>query len=182
MSNWLTHSIVGLFIFTLTSHSLGGVDRVSVKLVRNYSYFLKFSQSTVKLVDGLYRRLNYPDDVLIVRLMRFLLVDLNGDKRRDAVVILSQSGGGSGTFYEITALLTKNGEVYQTDSFVIGDRISVEKFKILKNHEYPRILLEVHNWSPDEVFLRKTEFCFTLVKTLNPHQPFQLVECGLEGR
>ena len=56
--------------------------------------------------------------------------DLNGDGVPDVGFILTQTGGGSGTFYyAVAALKTTNG--YQgTDAFLLGDRIAPQTTEI----------------------------------------------------
>jgi hypothetical protein len=49
--------------------------------------------------------------------------DLNRDAYDDAVVFVTYSGGGSGTFYYIAAALQENGEFSGTNSILLGDRI-----------------------------------------------------------
>lgn len=56
--------------------------------------------------------------------------DLNGDGAEDHAFWITQSTGGSGTFYYVVAAL-KDGESYKTgNAFYIGDRISPESTQI----------------------------------------------------
>lgn len=56
--------------------------------------------------------------------------DLNGDGMNDVAFILTQTGGGSGTFYyAVAALKTKDG--YQgTNGILLGDRIAPQTTEI----------------------------------------------------
>ena len=72
--------------------------------------------------------------------------DLNGDGKNDVVLILSQDGNGSGTFYYVViALQTENG--YQGSNAVfLGDRIQPEMIVI--NDQM--IEVQYKDRSPDE--------------------------------
>lgn len=56
--------------------------------------------------------------------------DLNGDGQEDVVFLLTQSGGGSGTFYyAVVALKTASG--YQgTNAILLGDRIAPQTTEV----------------------------------------------------
>ena len=57
--------------------------------------------------------------------------DLNADGKPDAAVILTLTGGGSGTFYYLAALLgTGAGNGDATNAILLGDRITVESVKV----------------------------------------------------
>lgn len=100
---------------------------INENTIRNYTYFLDFSKQRVSLKDGYARQGSHPDDYLEVRLKHHLIRDLNSDGLKDAVVILASSPMGSGSFFELTALIaSKNGgAVYQSNSIHLGDRIVI---------------------------------------------------------
>jgi hypothetical protein len=56
--------------------------------------------------------------------------DLNGDGLPDKAFIVSDSTGGSGTFYYVVAALRKDGEYTTTNAFYIGDRIAPQSTEI----------------------------------------------------
>ena len=59
--------------------------------------------------------------------------DLNGDGTKDVVFLLTQQGGGSGTFYYVAAAL-KEGEGYKgTNALLIGDRVAPQTTEIRGN-------------------------------------------------
>jgi len=78
-----------------------------------------------------------PPDYKHVRLDSFVIKDLNGDHEQDAVVILAQNSGGSGTFYEITALLSRGRDIVQTNSIYLGDRVRIEKLQVENKNGFP---------------------------------------------
>ncbi len=57
--------------------------------------------------------------------------DLNGDGVPDAAFILTQSGGGSGTFYYVAAAIkTVDGGYEGTTAYLLGDRIAPQTTQI----------------------------------------------------
>jgi len=62
-----------------------------------------------------------------------LTTDLNGDGRTDEVFLLTQSSGGSGTFfYVVAALNTEHGYV-GSDGYLLGDRIAPQTTGVSQN-------------------------------------------------
>ncbi len=59
--------------------------------------------------------------------------DINGDGKNDAVIILSQDGGGSGIFVYLAAYVSGNVEYKGSNAVFIGDRISPESITVLKS-------------------------------------------------
>src|SRR5260221_5239002 len=57
--------------------------------------------------------------------------ELNADGKPDAAVILTSSGGGSGTFYYVAGVLgTAHGKGDTTNAIQLGDRIVVDAVRI----------------------------------------------------
>ena len=56
--------------------------------------------------------------------------DVDGDGRADAVVILVNQPGGSGTFYYLAALLNGAAGVTATPAVLLGDRIKVNAVRL----------------------------------------------------
>lgn len=54
--------------------------------------------------------------------------DLNGDGVNDSAVLLTQSGGGSGTFYYVAADL---GNGSGTNALLLGDRIAPQNIQVI---------------------------------------------------
>ncbi len=57
--------------------------------------------------------------------------DLDGDGRDDVAFILTQDGGGSGTFYYFVARLNKVGVRLGSDGVLLGDRIAPQSTVML---------------------------------------------------
>ena len=67
-----------------------------------------------------------------------LKTDLDGDGREDVAFVLTQEGGGSGTFfYAVAALNTERGYV-GSDGYLLGDRIAPQSTNVSQNprHKY----------------------------------------------
>lgn len=79
-----------------------------------------------------------------------LRTDLNADGREDVVFLLTQQGGGSGTFfYVVPALNTANGYVGGT-AFFIGDRIAPQNINL--DEDGTTIIVNYADRKPDEPF------------------------------
>lgn len=72
--------------------------------------------------------------------------DLDGDGSDEAVVLLWETSGGSGTFDYLAVVGTRNGVPYNLGSALIGERIQVRSGRILGN----RIELDVIEAGPDD--------------------------------
>ncbi len=56
--------------------------------------------------------------------------DLDNDGREDAVFLVTQDGGGSGTFYYVVAVLNTAHGYVGSNSYFIGDRIAPQSINI----------------------------------------------------
>jgi len=56
--------------------------------------------------------------------------DLDGDGVDDAVVVLVSSGGGSGVFYSLVAVMQRNGRLETPAVRSLGDRIKINEINI----------------------------------------------------
>jgi heat shock protein HslJ len=72
--------------------------------------------------------------------------DVDGDGTDEAVVLLWESSGGSGTFDYIAVVGTRNGVPYNLGSALIGERVQVRTGRIIGN----RIELDVVEAGPDD--------------------------------
>jgi hypothetical protein len=76
--------------------------------------------------------------------------DLDADGANDAVIILTQSHGGSGTFYYIAAALKdrKTNKYVGTNGVLLGDRIAPQNFVIEKG----TVIVNYADRNPGEAF------------------------------
>lgn len=81
----------------------------------------------VKLKNG-----NWAKDQDEVSMTDVALGDLNKDGITDAAAIYYTSGGGTGRFFNVTALVNKNGRLMAVDNKVLGDRVGVRGLRISK--------------------------------------------------
>lgn len=122
--------------------------------VKNFVYRLSFGEEgPVQLKNGSYIH-PYPE-YRRVWIDRFLIEDVDGDGLPDALVVLAQNGGGSGTFFELTALFSRNGTLSQTNSIFLGDRVKIDDIKVVEKEnpaegafEPKKIILEM--WTHKE--------------------------------
>ncbi len=70
-------------------------------------------------------------------------VDLDGDGRMDTVFLLTQSRGGSGTFYYIVGALNTPQGYVGSHGLLIGDRIAPQTTEISKN-EFDKTIVTVN--------------------------------------
>ena len=102
--------------------------------LENAEYRSKWSaKGKIKLSDGIYQEKIVPDSnsELVIKLSyRMAFGDLNGDGVEDAAVILVSDPGGSGTFYDLAAVIDSRGQAKHVASAFLGDRVKVEELSI----------------------------------------------------
>lgn len=111
----------------------GGDDGLTEDAVRNATYKTEFTLSgEVTLEGGEHREAAAPGSAsqIVIAMQQVAIGDLNGDGVDDAAVILASSGGGSGTFFTLEALVSEDGEPVNVASELLGDRIGVESVTI----------------------------------------------------
>jgi peptidoglycan/xylan/chitin deacetylase (PgdA/CDA1 family) len=87
----------------------------------------------VTLTDGEYREKYMPDSATELRISLAPLRvygDLDGDGDADTAVILISDPGGSGTFYDLVAVLNEAGSPHPVASTFLGDRVFIRSFTI----------------------------------------------------
>ena len=101
--------------------------------LRNATYPASVSPRGAPLRDGLYEAEAAPGSAsrIIVRLADVgAFGDLDGDADTDAVVVLTSSGGGSGTFVEIAAVRDEDGVARPAATALLGDRVLVREVRV----------------------------------------------------
>lgn len=120
----------------------------------------------VTLTDGLYEGEPFGEGDPARPTVRYidnsaLYGDLDGDGVEDAVVFLSESGGGSGNFVYVAAQRNQNGQPVDAGAVVLEDRIQVKSATI----EAGQIKLEITAEGPGDAACcksHKTQKTFTL--------------------
>jgi len=91
------------------------------------------AKGKIKLNDGIYQEKVVPESAteLVIKLSdKMAFGDLNGDGAEDAAVILVSDPGGSGTFYDLAAVINSGGKANHAASVFLGDRVKVEDISI----------------------------------------------------
>ena len=107
---------------------------LTINVLKKAEYRSKWSaQGKIKLTDGIYREQIVPgsNSKLEIKLSdRIAFGDLNGDGVEDAAVILVSDPGGSGTFYDLAAVLNSRGRAKDVARAFLGDRVKLEELRI----------------------------------------------------
>jgi hypothetical protein len=74
--------------------------------------------------------------------------DLNGDGLADAAFVLTQTSGGSGTFYYVVAALRTESGYTGTNAILLGDRIAPQTLEVKDG----RLVANYAERKPDEPF------------------------------
>ena len=72
--------------------------------------------------------------------------DLDGDGTREAVVLLSESSGGSGSYLYVAAVGRRNGSLLNLGTSLIGDRVQVRSIRVAEG----QIELDVVQQGPED--------------------------------
>lgn len=116
--------------------------------VKNYKYYLTFPKRHVQLKDGKYEEGRDPATYLKVKLIGYVIEDLDGNGTDDAGAILEITPVGGGSFFELTALIadTEDDFIRQTNSILLGDRLKIDSFSAKSG----KIMLKMTVHGPDD--------------------------------
>jgi hypothetical protein len=98
----------------------------------------------VKLTNGVAQTEAAPGSASKVTTRYFgneVKTDLNGDGREDVAFILTQEGGGSGTFYYAVAALQSDRGYVGSDGFLLGDRIAPQSTNMSQNPKHKQVVV-----------------------------------------
>ena len=126
------------------------VAPLTEEALRNASYQSEWpTDGNAELTDGVYRE-KYMEgaasEIVVAMHPMFALGDLDGDGAEDAVVILVASGGGSGSFYSLEAVLNQAGNPHHVASAALGDRAQLESLSVASG----RITVEMVTHGPND--------------------------------
>lgn len=110
------------------------IPPLTLEALKNAEYQSEFAKDhKAKLTDGTYREKYQPGaatELVISLYPKYALGDLNGDGIDDAAVILVANPGGSGTFYDLAAVINQNGTPTNVASQLLGDRVQIKSISI----------------------------------------------------
>ena len=107
--------------------------------------------TTIQLVNGLSEVEAAPGSAAKITTRYFgneAFGDLNGDGEQDAAFIVTQTTGGSGTFFYVVAVLSSASGYTGTDAVLLGDRIAPQTTTI----ENGLLVVNYADRKPDESF------------------------------
>jgi hypothetical protein len=109
---------------------------------KNAQYILNGTR--VKLADGFSETEIAPGSASKTVTRYFgneLYTDLDGDGTEDVAFILTQEGGGSGTFFYAVAALNKENGYVGSEGYFLGDRIAPQATTISPNPRHVRVVV-----------------------------------------
>jgi hypothetical protein len=124
---------------------------LTVEMLMNAVYHSEWpAEGVAKLTDGEYEEEIVPGAAskltIVVYPDMYAFGDLNGDGVDDAAVVLATSGGGSGTFISLEAVLNDQGTPKHVASAELGDRTKIESVAI----ESGEITVELVTHGPND--------------------------------
>jgi hypothetical protein len=124
---------------------------LTVDMLKNAEYHSEWpAEGVAKLTDGEYQEEIVPGAasklIIVVYPDMHAFGDLDGDGTDDAAVILATSGGGSGTFISLEAVINDQGTPKHVASAELGDRAKIESVLI----ESGEITVELVTHGPDD--------------------------------
>jgi hypothetical protein len=140
--------------------------------LRNATYQHEFPKDgQAQLQDGTYEEAieGSASKIHIAMMDLVAFGDLNGDGIWDAAVVLEASGGGSGTFRSLEAVVNEDGAPVHVASALLGDRVQIEE--LIVADLYIKVQMVTHG-----------EGDGMCCPTLRVVQLYQLTEDGLELR
>jgi len=108
---------------------------LTVEMLKNAEYHSEWpAEGVAKLMDGEYQEEIVPGSasklIIVVYPDMHAFGDLNGDGVDDAAVVLATSGGGSGTFISLEAVINDKGTPKHVASAKLGDRAQIKSVVI----------------------------------------------------
>ncbi|MBI5873313.1 MAG: hypothetical protein HZB36_04130 [Candidatus Omnitrophica bacterium] len=122
-------ALVGSICFLLLSIFVSRCYAAApAEIFGNITYVIYYGpyEEKVKLIDGKYEMPGY---IYIYYKDKYVYGDFNNDGLRDAAVLFSESGGGSGTFYRLAFLINDGQQLVHKDTCYLGDRVVIYSLK-----------------------------------------------------
>lgn len=133
-------------LFSLNGYCEDKYLPLTEESILNTHIFTSFKERKVKLTNGIYRE-KTPNPQKRVAVLKDLIVrgDLNNDGNEDIGVIYVENGGGNGESVILAVFLNEKGKPRNIDSYLIGDRIYVEKIYYKKASIFVQAVIQGEN-------------------------------------
>lgn len=124
---------------------------LTLEALKNAAYLSEWpADGVAQLVDGEYEEEIVPGAAskLVIAFYQdmYAFGDLDGDGVEDAAVVLATSGGGSGTFISLEAVINDRGTPNHVATASLGDRVEVKSVAI----EAGKITVDMVTHGPDD--------------------------------
>jgi hypothetical protein len=142
------------------------------KILENGEYYIQMYDRTVTLKERKFEGGSWnpgeENSYLSVGMEKYALGDLNADRIDDAAIILYSSGGGSGCFIELWAVINRGGKPKQIANISLGDRTEIKSLEIVAG----KIAIDIDNprFYPGQ--RKVVKYRLTGGKLIGPH-PFR---------
>ena len=141
------------FLQSFTFATEGAVEGqpLTLEALKNAAYLSEWpADGVAQLVDGEYEEEIVPGAasklVIVFYPDMYAFGDLDGDGIEDAAVVLATSGGGSGTFISLEAVINDQGTPNHVATAFLGDRVEVKSVAI----ESGEIMVDMITHGPDD--------------------------------
>lgn len=134
--------------------SMSGGDLAAAGGYKDATYVINGERVT--FVNGVAETAAAPGSATRVMTRHFgneLVTDLDGDGREDVAFVVTQTTGGSGTFYYAVAARNTSTGYVGSDGYLLGDRIAPQSTNVSPNPRHKHVV--VFNYAdrtPDEPF------------------------------
>lgn len=112
-----------------------------------------------------------------------LAMDLDNDGRIDTVFLVTQTSGGSGTFYYVVAALNTESGYRGSEAYLLGDRIAPQSIEQSQNPRHKNVfVVNYADRKPGEAMSVAPSIGKSVYLKLNPQSmQFGYVEPNFEG-
>ena len=140
--------VAALLLVACGSTGQKATETFAVETLQNAEYLTQWTpEGVVRLENGEYRAAAAPgsaSEIVIALTEHVATGELNGEDT--AAVILHSSGGGSGTFYELHAMVERDGQAHDVAWTQLGDRVEINSLAIEENE----IVVDMVTQCPDD--------------------------------
>ena len=140
--------VVGLLLVACGSTDQTATEVFAVDTLQGAEYQTEWTpEGVVQLENGEYRMAAAPgsaSEIVIALTEHVASGELDGEPA--AAVILTSSGGGSGTFYELHVMVERDGQPHDVVWTQLGDRVEINSLAIEENE----IVVDMVTQGPDD--------------------------------